>query len=50
MGMWEHLKLGELPLASDPRDLWHREIPQNTHRNKKGVCLHGSCKYVASCL
>jgi len=38
MGTWEHIKLGELP--------WHNalsvfllgsEIPQNTHKNKKGV-------------
>jgi len=36
MGMWEHIKLGELH--------WHNalvfllgEIPQNTQRNKKGV-------------
>jgi hypothetical protein len=39
MGTWEHIKLGKLP--------WHNSlgffcwgvgnIPQNTHRNKKGV-------------
>jgi hypothetical protein len=37
MGIWEHVKLGELPPAKCPRDLLLTEIPHNMQRNKKGV-------------
>jgi hypothetical protein len=38
MGTWEHIKLGELPLHNTIGFvLLLGEIPQNTHRNKKGV-------------
>jgi hypothetical protein len=37
MGTWEHIKLGELPQHNALGFFCWGEIPQNTHRNKKGV-------------
>jgi hypothetical protein len=37
MGTWEHIKLGELPRHNTLRVPLLGEIPQNTHRNKKGL-------------
>jgi len=37
MGTWEHIKLGELPRHNTLGVLLLGEIPQNRHRNEKGV-------------